>query len=1247
MATTNNQTSDGSQTTFLGATVIDFNSNLAFRSQGSSLQVNIVEDKSNVRSTNDTSYGNYNFTTDGQGRVASVANDPNIPSSYPNGDEFYFPALGNAVFFQFEEFKFNGILKSVERNISPAGGVTFTTSVDDPSSVLDGIQVILGDYIGMGEPNYGWLTATYNTLNRGPSTFEGGALNNPTFNFGSSPFLSLGMWNPGGFSQIFYNVINPYGYIEQFFGLGSTRENWDGTIAGMDQTGMNWLTCLETVTTVINEKIWGPHHQFGGPIKFAGSRFRIDMIDLWDLYVDGILPVNYRFGTNNSTLLQLISDVCQTASCDFYLTIDRIGKEQDYDPNSSTNEWLNRIGPALGNGVGDINDTDPTDGAPISGVIRVNVVRRTAPPTSLTVIQNMIEELVGAGDVLKGQRNLDKPDQPQETAGVPFEADDAVTDPTTGEELKRLVSATHGRELSDDAIGKVLIGGKQSRIATGNSVFQVWATATNPAGAQLVGTQANLINDTTQVMAQVPGVGSYPCTIREMRHAMVSKDAWEAFICACRSGIPNSFNPGGMNVAGAYNIGSSFSRITPAILTKLQNGELTPFLYNALTSIETNISNQVHAAQLNEQTDKIYNAVRTLANDFYGKQLAVPLPLMVKGYGEVGQRVNEWEITSTGWVEPGYINGQYDANLVDEKGRVRGFVTYSTFNDFSEFGDDDFVYPNAGSATLVNLNIDSKVFDAGIYNYALVKVGSAPKRFDMNYNGLWQSMDLAYGTSLQSQAFTTSFGGDNGKYTIAPSKAYPFEYGVPQESRYHVYGPWASQSAAIGTGYGKIDLEVDSELKPENIASTAILDSIALARVFANTVDGQQAERGSITLTGGPTSGTNPQIDSVNLGTQMINGGPYLTGLSVNVAADQIQTTYQMATWKVAFGKLAMFNQKKIEEVVTNRNKASKIFRQLFKVPPPNKFYANMQNKLTPPKRFQSSTTHPYVGMHAYKYGDFVYPFVGSLGNDEIRVYSKNHQTNQAYVDWSAVVRGFGASGPIGNFPGHHNGTGFTMGDDMWPTAQFLNHWNFQGDEGDHDTGVVKSSNSDPTIERAGFGSSQKPMGLRGPLYLVGWGFDLCADPVPGAGGAFVPNHRRKSDSWKAGPVDLRWNSKTETWQPPPQILQGTSTQNVCDGDFEAELSDCNSRLVTVKNPLDIPVRQGASVLIWSDQEENDYVLIQSEYYKEDDYVVCDVSCCDDGTLAVSLKDFFVQWPADPECVECPEADCGNGSGVP
>ena len=217
----------------------------------------------------------------------------------------------------------------------------------------------------------------------------------------------------------------------------------------------------------------------------------------------------------------------------------------------------------------------------------------------------------------------------------------------------------------------------------------------------------------------------------------------------------------------------------------------------------------------------------------------------------------------------------------------------------------------------------------------------------------------------------------------------------------------------------------------------------------------------------------------------------------------------------------------------------------------------------------------------------------------------------------------------------------------MWPTAQYLNHWNFVGDEAGHDTGVVKSNNPDPTIERGGFGVNQKPVGLRGPLYLVGWGFDLCADPVPGVSGSgegaereFIANHRRKSDSWKAGPVDLRWNSTTETWQPPPQILEGTSKQNSCDGSFLAELNDCNSREVTVQNPLKIPVRISSNILIWSDQEENNYKLIQSQYHLEEDYVVCDVSCCSDGTLAVSLKDFYIQWPADPECVECPEPEC-------
>ena len=81
MATTNNQTPDATQTTFLGATIIDFNSNLAFRSQGSSLQVNIVEDKSNTRTTRDSSYGNYNLQIDSQGKtVAGINNDQSIPS---------------------------------------------------------------------------------------------------------------------------------------------------------------------------------------------------------------------------------------------------------------------------------------------------------------------------------------------------------------------------------------------------------------------------------------------------------------------------------------------------------------------------------------------------------------------------------------------------------------------------------------------------------------------------------------------------------------------------------------------------------------------------------------------------------------------------------------------------------------------------------------------------------------------------------------------------------------------------------------------------------------------------------------------------------------------------------------------------------------------------------------------------------------------------------------------------------------
>ena len=89
-------------------------------------------------------------------------------------------------------------------------------------------------------------------------------------------------------------------------------------------------------------------------------------------------------------------------------------------------------------------------------------------------------------------------------------------------------------------------------------------------------------------------------------------------------------------------------------------------------------------------------------------------------------------------------------------------------------------------------------------------------------------------------------------------------------------------------------------------------------------------------------------------------------------------------------------------------------------------------------------------------------------------------------------------------------------------------------------------------------GCAPRPMGLRGPLVVVGWGYDTEGRPVPNAEldadyktidghaihppsakghkpaqsgvNSFMPNHMKRFDKWKAGPVDLRWDRDRKVW---------------------------------------------------------------------------------------------------------------------
>lgn len=94
-----------------------------------------------------------------------------------------------------------------------------------------------------------------------------------------------------------------------------------------------------------------------------------------------------------------------------------------------------------------------------------------------------------------------------------------------------------------------------------------------------------------------------------------------------------------------------------------------------------------------------------------------------------------------------------------------------------------------------------------------------------------------------------------------------------------------------------------------------------------------------------------------------------------------------------------------------------------------------------------------------------------------------------------------------------------------------------------------------------------RTMGLKGPMYLSGWGYDVRGLPVPNGSGItvetgvlngkpqygtdpsgnykFHPETSTNRGRWKTGPVDLRWHDKRKVWVGGQEMLEGYLLENL------------------------------------------------------------------------------------------------------
>jgi len=99
-----------------------------------------------------------------------------------------------------------------------------------------------------------------------------------------------------------YNILNVYGYLESF-GFGSSQKN---------ETGIPWKFIRDAIQAMTEAPQQG---DFGGPLYFLSSRYIVDLRQLPDL------PDDFRVGSDQTTILQFIDEVCSAGGCDYFINM--------------------------------------------------------------------------------------------------------------------------------------------------------------------------------------------------------------------------------------------------------------------------------------------------------------------------------------------------------------------------------------------------------------------------------------------------------------------------------------------------------------------------------------------------------------------------------------------------------------------------------------------------------------------------------------------------------------------------------------------------------------------------------------------------------------------------------------------------------------------------------------------------------------------------------------------------------------
>jgi len=465
----------------------------------------------------------------------------------------------------------------------------------------------------------------------------------------------------------------------------------------------------------------------------------------------------------------------------------------------------------------------------------------------------------------------------------------------------------------------------------------------------------------------------------------------------------------------------------------------------------------------------------------------------------------------------------------------------------------------------------------------------------------------------------------------AASTPYSFPYGAvfPIRSNTRTYGPWYKSAT---NSVGKVYTDKDDGLTPWEYGGASYMTQGANLKLNNKVTDMEKGERGSVTVAGYPEKqlGTALSDTPILLGSRTLTtyvANPYtyyylnvgglstkvsqITNVNVSVSPSEITTQYQLSSFTPQFGKFTRGNEERLKQLAQQRFRTNKKLRAAaLQGGSINNFaqrlFQNFANSISTTNYAHRSSPLFFGGKYFTSENNGMQrKQVAGLTDGQLSVFSDYNNASLMSIDGffrpvqnrHSTVSGI----PIENAPGSpsynyqrtfsespagplDNYTGVIINTDYMRfltnpsgSSQDADIFNLQGSGSilGHDIETVARSNTGTlSVSDSGYigiqdnsgnsyTSDYRYMAMRGPLVVHGWGYDLMGKPIPNeredvpyyppigsptSGSPFSGNHRKdyhnlsdyfyadwlgKPDTWPTAPVDLRYDRRRGVWTVP------------------------------------------------------------------------------------------------------------------